>query len=217
MASNPRFCSPLPRWKELFSSWINIAEPKDLLEFNIFFDFRCIHGQADLVSQLHRHVLATLNQVPGFFVHLAQNALHYKSLLSFFGNIVAEPDHRGSSKSFNIKEALTPIISFARLYALRAGVSETNTVERLQRLGQLNVLSPGLPEEIAEAYQFLMTLRLRHQCEAVRTGQPFSNQIGIKSFTRIEESTLKEILAQVTGLQKRIAADFLGGAWTQSG
>ena len=62
-----------------------------------------------------------------------------------------------------------------------------------------------------------MSLRLRHQGEAVRAGLPLGNQIGIKSLTRIEEIMLKEVFAQVTALQKRIAADFLGGAWVQSG
>lgn len=217
MASSPRFCVSLPAWKELFSSWITTAEPKDLLEFNIFFDLRCVHGQAELVNQLRRHVMTELGRGPSFFVHLAQNALHQKPLLGFFGNIVAEPDDRGSAKSFSIKEAVTPIVSFARLYALRAAMTETNTFERLRRLGQSGVLSPSLYGEVALAYELLMSLRLRHQGEAVRAGLPIGNQIGIKSLTRIEEIMLKEIFAQVTALQKRIAADFLGGAWVQSG
>jgi CBS domain-containing protein len=217
MASNPRFCLPLPEWKELFSGWITTAEPKDLLEFNIFFDLRCVHGQAELVGQLRGHIAAELARNPNFFVHLAQNALQQKPLLGFFGNIVAEPDDRGSSKSFSIKEALTPIVSFARLYALRAAMAETNTFERLRRLGQSGVLSPSLHGEVALAYDLLMSLRLRHQAEAARAGLPLGNQIAIKSLTRIEEIMLKEVFAQVTALQKRIAADFLGGAWVQSG
>lgn len=217
MASNPRFCAPLARWKELFSGWINVAEPKDLLEFNIFFDFRSVYGQAELVSQLRQHVTSELAHTPGFFVHLAQNALYQKPLLGFFGNIVAEPDDRGSSRSFNIKEALTPIVSFARLYSLRSSIAETNTFDRLRRLGQAEILSPSLHQDVALAYQFLTSLRLRHQGEAVRAGLPPGNQIGIKALARIEETTLKEVFAQVTALQKRIATDFLGGAWVQSG
>jgi signal-transduction protein with cAMP-binding, CBS, and nucleotidyltransferase domain len=61
-----------------------------------------------------------------------------------------------------------------------------------------------------------MALRLRHQAESARAGLPPGNQIGIKSLSRIDEAMLKHILADVTGLQKRIANDFLGGAWVQS-
>jgi CBS domain-containing protein len=217
MANNPRFCVALGRWKELFSGWINVAEPKDLLEFNVFFDFRCVHGQPELATALRQHVMAELTRAPGFFVHLAQNALYHKPLLGFFGNIVAESGDRGSSKSFSIKEALTPIVSFARLYALRSGLVETNTFDRLRRLGQNGVLSPSLYEDVALAYQFLMSLRLRHQAETVRAGLPPSNQIGIESLARIEKTLLKQVFSEVTGLQRRIATDFLGGAWVQSG
>ena len=40
MAKNPKWCQPLSAWKNDFSSWIHAAEPEDLLQASIFFDFR---------------------------------------------------------------------------------------------------------------------------------------------------------------------------------
>jgi CBS domain-containing protein len=143
--------------------------------------------------------------------------LHHKPLLGFFGNIVAESGDGGSAKNFNVKEALAPIVSFARLYSLRAGLGETSTFDRIERLGREGILTQSLHDEVALAYQLLVSLRLRHQSEAIRSGLPPGNQIGIATLTRIEQTLLKEVLSQITGLQRRIASDFLGGAWTQSG
>jgi len=215
MAKNPRWCAPLAAWKEYFSGWINVAEPKDLLDFNTCFDFRCIHGDAGLAAALRQHTLSEIAHTPAFFAHLAQNALHHRSLLGFFGKIVAETDVHGSQRTFNIKEATAPIVSFARLYALRGGAAETNTFDRLGRLQDMGVLTRVTSEEISQAYQFLISLRLAHQMDSIRSGQVPTNHISIKALTQIEETLLKQIFSQIAAFQKKISFDFLGGEWAQ--
>ncbi|MCK7513919.1 MAG: hypothetical protein MZV70_64475 [Desulfobacterales bacterium] len=47
-------------------------------------------------------------------------------------------EHRNK---FDIKQAMLPIVDYARVYALKHGVAETNTLERLQLLMQKGVIS----------------------------------------------------------------------------
>ncbi len=45
MAMNPKWCQPLSTWKKYFSSWVAEADPQDLMEVGIFFDFNCRYGE----------------------------------------------------------------------------------------------------------------------------------------------------------------------------
>jgi PAS domain S-box-containing protein len=215
MANQERWCAPLDTWKEYFSSWVSAAEPKDLLGFNTFFDFRCVYGEQALATALRRQVLAELGRTNTFFVHLAKDALPQKPLLDFFGNIVARAGAESSERSFDIKEAVSPIVAFARLYALRHGDSSTNTFDRLEHLREGGVLSPDAHAEVFRAYDLLVGLRLRQQAAALAEGREPSNHVPLSSLTQIDQVMLKQVFSQTASLQKRIAFDFLGGAWTQ--
>ena len=84
MAQNPNWCQPLSVWKKFFSRWISSAEPQDMLEINIFFDFRCVFGDRALVDDLSNHIHATWRQYPLFISLLAENAFRYKPPMKIF-------------------------------------------------------------------------------------------------------------------------------------
>ncbi len=90
MASNPRWRRPLAAWERQFAEWITGATPQDLLEFNMFFDFRCVAGERELACALRRSIQAVMDDCPPFFLHFAQNALLYKPPIGLFGQIVTE-------------------------------------------------------------------------------------------------------------------------------
>ncbi|MGD8703765.1 MAG: DUF294 nucleotidyltransferase-like domain-containing protein, partial [Desulfosarcina sp.] len=140
MAKNPRWCQSLGQWKTYFSDWIYAAEAEDLLQASIFFDFRHGFGEASLIGELRRHLFNSLEGWSGFFRHMTENALHFKPPLGFFRNFVVESKgkHRNA---FDIKSAMTPIVDFARVYALRSSIEETNTLDRLHQLRIRKILS----------------------------------------------------------------------------
>ncbi|MEA3280509.1 MAG: DUF294 nucleotidyltransferase-like domain-containing protein, partial [Thermodesulfobacteriota bacterium] len=115
MAKNPKWCQPLSVWKEYFSTWIHAAEPEDLLQSSIFFDFRGGYGDKELIVQLRKYLFDSLGGWSGFFRHLTENTLHFKPPIGFFRNFVVESkgEHRDS---FDIKNAMMPIVDFARIY-----------------------------------------------------------------------------------------------------
>lgn len=206
MAGNPRWCQPSSEWRNYFSQWIGLAEPQNLLEFSTFFDLRCVHGEAALVAALKLHVRQEVAATPAFLGHLAQTAVQYKTPRGFFGNIVAD-----AHGSFNVKEAMAPLVNLVRLYALQHGLPDTSTFVRMRRLKDLGTLSGPAYEELSQGYDFLMTLRLRHQCERLVAGLPADNDIELKALTHIDESLLKQVFSQITLLQKKVGFEFLGG------
>jgi PAS domain S-box-containing protein len=208
MASNPKWCQPLSRWRQYFTDCVTAANPQDLLDVNIFFDFRCVHGEAGHVTELRQllhDLLASGQHV--FFFHLAQSTLQFKPPRGFFGNIQLDTsgDHPAT---FNIKSAIIPLVNFVRMYALRHHLAETNTLERLARLRDQGVLVPSSHDELAQAYTALMQMRLIHQAGQIARGEPPDNHINLSELTQLERSVLKKVFADITVFQARLETDF---------
>ncbi len=209
MAQNPRWCQPLTVWRQYFADWVQRAEPQQLLEFSIFFDFRPVAGASELARELRTHVTALLSHRPAFFLYLSQEVLAYKPPVGLFGRILRAGDAGGQ---FNIKDALAPLVASTRLYALRGGVDSTNTVERLAELLETGVLSQSSHDETLAAYVTLTRLRLEHQATALDAGESPDNTISRRRLTPTEETLLNQALAQIAAVQERISHDFGGGA-----
>ena len=210
MARNPDWTQPLSVWKDYFSSWIFKAGAGDLLEASIFFDFRGGYGDMDLIRNLKKFLSDSLIGWAGFFRHLTENALYYKPPLGFFGNILVESkgEHRNA---FDIKAAMMPVIDFARIYALKHGLEETNTQERLFRLHMEKVLTWSEYNELEQAYSFMTHLRFRHQVrQAMEEERPPDNFVNLKKLSRIERTMLKEIFRRLDKFQSKLSIDFTG-------
>jgi CBS domain-containing protein len=110
----------------------------------------------------------------------------------------------------NIKDAMLPIVNFARLYALKNNIEDTNTVDRLQGLFRTSVLKKDSYNELMQAYDFLMLLRYKHQARLISEHKEPDNFINIKDLTHIELTTLKQAFSHIAMVQKRIKFDFPG-------
>jgi CBS domain-containing protein len=209
MAKNPKWCQSLSTWKSYFSDWIHTAEGEDLLRASIFFDFRGGYGDFELIDALRRHLFNSLKGWVGFFRHLTENALYFKPPLGFFRNFLVESKgmHRDE---FDIKSAMTPIVDFARIYALHNRIEETNTLERLAYLRRKEVLTQKEYEELEKAYSFLLQLRFVRQLTTIVEKSKPDNYINPKDLTRIEQKMLKEIFLRVVNFQSKLEVEFIG-------
>jgi CBS domain-containing protein len=106
---------------------------------------------------------------------------------------------------------MTPIVDFARIYALKNGIKETNTQERLYQLYLKSVLTWQDYNEIDQAYSFMMQLRFVRQVASVidERAQP-DNYINPKKLSRIEQTMLKEIFRKIEKIQLKLGFEFTG-------
>ncbi|MCL5734200.1 MAG: DUF294 nucleotidyltransferase-like domain-containing protein [Actinobacteria bacterium] len=209
MAKNPHWNQPESVWRSEFSHWIHDAGPQELLELNMLFDFRCVAGDGQMARSLRTSVLDEMQAYPLFFLHFAQNALLYKPPLNLLGNI--QTTSAEGTRALSLKEALMPIVNFARLYALNYRVDSTNTLDRLAELRDRGVVSRESYEEMVPDYETLMQIRLRRQATAIEQGLKPSNLIPPHELTSAEEIKLKKLFAIAVDLRKKISFDFLGG------
>ncbi len=211
MASNPRWCRSLPDWLSGFDEWVHKSEPQEITDFSIFFDFRTVYGDADLTHELRRAIHASLRDQPAFFHLFAQNALLFKPPFRLLGNIYLSGGATEHAGEINLKDAMMPMVSFARLYALRHQINQTHTLERIEALTERNIILPASRDEIAAAYDFLMQLRLQTQLAAIQAGRPPHNVIHPGKLGHIQKELLKQAFAQIAAVQKKVSYDFLGG------
>jgi len=210
MAQNPQWCQPLARWKKYFTEWIHTAEPEALLQASIFFDFRGAYGDMDLVSNLRQHLFASLKGWPGFFRHMAENALYFTPPIGFFRNFLVESkgEHRDT---FNIKAAMQPVVDYARIYALNNRIAETNTFERIDQLLERKKISIPEHNELQTAYSYLLQQRFANQVKsAMDDNSEPDNYINPKHLSRIEQTMLKEIFKRIEKFQGKLSFDFTG-------
>ena len=212
MSSNPVWCKPLEAWKRDFNRWITTPESQEMLDLSIFFDFRLIYGESQLVQALRSHVSVSLQDRSDFFHLFAKQAQKFKPpSRGISGGLLGMGSGESSDRELNLKDLIMPIVNFARLYALKNNILQTNTLERLSSLANHGILSTNTFEELSTAYEYVMLLRVKNQILQIDSGQQPDNCVQLGKMTDLHQTRLREMLAQNSILQKRISFDFLGG------
>ena len=209
MARNPKWCQPLTIWKKYFNQWISSSTPQAIIDTSIFYDLRLLEGDNRLVYDLLDHISKIEHNRSVFLYHLAQSILSLKPPISFFGNFIVESGDEHKS-SFDIKQVITIVTGFLRVYALRNKLKVVNSLERLQGLVEIGKFSNEDQKGITDTYNYLMTLRLKHQLELLQKGKEPDNYINPKRISEIERSMLKKIFSKLTDLQSKMGFDFKG-------
>ncbi len=212
MANNTKWCQPLDSWRGIFSRWIRKAEGHEAMDFMTLFDLRCVFGRETLVRRLRMHIYEEVTEAPWFFMQAAQNAIHFKTPLRIFGNIVTAGRAAEKTGHLDIKAAMMPIVCYARLYALKHKLYCTATAERLSDLNDQGIILPSRYHDLLTAFETLMRLRLRHQVEAIQAGGMPDNLIKVSWLGHIDEAVLKECFSEIDRIQQGISREFLGGA-----
>ncbi|MCK4563951.1 MAG: cache domain-containing protein, partial [Verrucomicrobia bacterium] len=210
MAANPKWCLSISEWKNKFSKWMLEATPESILEVNVFFDLRCVHGDGELVRELRDHVQSLSRQNPEFFIHYAKNCLGYKAPLGLLGRIRTEK--RGNEKTIKVKECIKPIETFARIYALKHGIQDPGTLARLRCLREQEVLQDETLREMVYVFDYLWQLRFFNQISAQVALSADTDELDIEKLTDIERDNLQTVLSRIPVFQTRLSYDFLGVA-----
>jgi len=210
MAKNPKWCQPLTVWRNYFHGWIRAANPQDILHSSIHFDFRGVWGDLFLAEELQNFLFQSVNSWPGFLRNLTENTLFFKPPINFFGKLLVEK--KGPYQGcFDMKLALLPIIDFARIYALKNGIAETNTHKRLFRLHKLGVLADKDYQDLVQTYSYLMRLRFTRQITVIiDEEQEPDNFINPSQLSYLDRALLKKAFSRIEQFKKRLSFDFIG-------
>jgi CBS domain-containing protein len=208
MASNSRWRQSGTVWQEYFDRWIRQPDPEEILHATIFFDFRAGFGERSLAEDLRSHLCAEAGRNEIFLMQLAGDLMKSRPPLSFFRNLIVEKDGEHRRKMDIKTRGLAPFVDFARLFALKYSLRETNTLERLRMLAGLNHIPRDLYTETSEAYEFIMQLRLVHQLHMLEQDLEPDNYINPADLSDLEKQTLKDAFRVINRLQNYVKLEF---------
>jgi CBS domain-containing protein len=96
-------------------------------------------------------------------------------------------------------------VFLARCYGLEVGCAARATLDRLDAAVEAGLLSADTRESVAQAYRFLLGLRLRHQLRMLSEGGTPSHVVRLADLSAIERSRLKESFRAIRRWQERAA------------
>jgi len=210
MASNPEWCQSLPTWKRHISTWISRPTAGALLSSVIFFDFRPLHGETQFAAQLRDHLVAAISRTPAFLGFMANQLVQNRPPIGFFKNFVVEKNSEHRDKLDLKLKGVVPLVDLLRFFSLEKGVRETGTLERLHALRGSHTIVAEHADELEQAFEFIMLLRIHHQYGQIsRNGEP-DNFIDPKSLSNLERKTLREAFQLISHIQDLVIERYRG-------
>lgn len=209
MATNPELCLSFSEWDHLFVQIISNPDPFALLKASIYFDFRSIYGDEPLVESLWQDLIKKIQHSRGFLRHLAESNIEagrppiytvewkFRSLLSL------------SLPPVNLKrQALTPLVMSIRTLALSEGITETHTLSRIDSIVERKGMPANMAEAVANAYDFIMLLKIRQNFEHQTRSNSIVNELQTKLLNPLQRNFLYETLKTICELQDYVYGKF---------
>lgn len=201
MATNKQWRQTQKRWGKYFTTWVDTPDPKALLNGSVFFDLDTIYGDSSLLNDVRQNMLNKTKGNSLFIAHLSKNALGFRPPLGFFRDFVLIQNGKHKSTLDLKHNGTAPIVDLARIYALKEGIAAVNTIERIQQAAGTPSLTKASAASLIDAFEFLATLRMKHQANKLQQNEDPSNYMSPKDISKLEREHLKDAFKVIKILQ----------------
>ena len=181
--------------------------PDEAAQMNlaIFYDAAAVAGDETLLAEAKGYLLGRLQDNQMFFTAFARPALAFDAPSGLFGGLF----ERRRNDAVDIKKAgIFPIVHGVRALALETHMAETNTTERIWALADKGVLDRAMAGELADAFAFLSTLRLKAGVGTSLSGTQTDNFVHTETLGKLDRDQFKDCLALVKKFKELLAYHF---------
>ena len=209
MASNPQWCLSLSEWRRRFALWIDEPDPQALLNASIFFDFRPIHGNHAVVAELRAWLAHYAADRGRFLLPDGAERADRASRRSASCAISRWPAAESTRDTLDLKvNGVQLFVESARIFALAAGVTATNTLERFAGVAKARNLSPVDVDAWVRGVSLHPAPAPALNAAQQARGLPLHNHLDPATLNDLDRRILKEALRQARKLQSRLTRDF---------
>ncbi len=198
------------KWRDSFQDWVDRLKMKikygsgtiTLLDIILLMDARVVAGEMALGGRFIDTLKNLLKKSPSILAEVAKSAVLMPVALGFLRRFRTERSghHKGG---FNLKlKGWAPVVLTLRALAMKYGVKETNTFDRIRALEGMDLLSPAIARDLEEAYGVLLTIHVRNQIESIRLRKNFNNFFNPTKLSERERAELRDSLIRVELVQK---------------
>jgi CBS domain-containing protein len=206
LASSRRFSRALVEWERAAAAWAAKLDYEAVIIMSAIADGRSVSPN-DVVGSRLVEAFSSGPDQEQLRRRLAILALAHRPPAGFVRDFVVE--HSGAHKGLlDIKHGgLRPIVDLARwaMIAARLPVA-TSTVARLDTAEAAGTLEADEAAVLRDAFELITAVRMRHQVEQLRAGQPPTDHIDPNDLTGLTRRYLKEAFQEVGQVQRGLEA-----------
>jgi CBS domain-containing protein len=195
MLSNPQWRNSLSEFGQMTRQWLLIPSPDSLMNLAIFMDAHAVCGDAQLLEKLRDGIMNLATDNDAMLARFASAIDSFGSSQGWWNRLLLRGD---GEQVLNLKkEGVFALVHGVRSMALECHLRETGTIERIHALVKLGTLSAEVGDEISEALQFLMGLKLKVGLLEVEMDRPVSGSVELAKLSSLDRDLLKDALSSV--------------------
>jgi CBS domain-containing protein len=199
MAKNAEWRGSLATWRERVGYWIGRSNPQDLLNVDIFFDLRCVHGDGGMADALWRGAFDAAKGRADFAKLLVEAAGVAEPALGWFGRFKTEQGRVDLKKA-----GLFGIVSAARALAICHHVVELATPARLDGLKARLPDAESLLDTLKDAHGVFIEMILAQQLDDIGRGVAATNTVAVDRLSARDRTRLRIALESIAHLQDMV-------------
>ncbi len=205
MAMNRECRHSLEGWRQRIAGWADHPEPVNLLNADIFYDFRPVHGDFALAGQLRDVAVEAARSRP-FLAMLSAELSDMGTPLGPFGNFRTEQGRVDLKKG-----GLLPLISAARVMALHDGSTALDTHRRLEAAVAAGHLNHEDEVQLKDALELLLRAVLGQQIADIKAGVAPSTRVLVARLDGLTRRRLKEALRRIAHVDWTVRESLTAG------
>ena len=206
MVSNPYWRNTVLGYQKKIQGWSDTLSEEGLMGLSIFLDAHCVAGDETLLRECRTFLFDHFEGRSDVLAHLAKATLAFETPLSLFsGFVLGKAEHESE---FDIKKGgIFAMVHGIRILSLEHKIELTNTTERIKELNNLGVFDKRFASELIEAYDTLLSIRLRFIL-AQKQGSSEQNYVNPKLLSKADRDLLKDAFKIVNTFKKFLTYHF---------
>jgi CBS domain-containing protein len=211
MANNPKWATTLRGYRDAVRTWVATPGEQALIDVAIFYDAAPVAGRADLAARAKQALFEEVEGNAAFHARFARAIDMFNDDGAggqgggFLGGLFGG---RGEARLDVKKAGIFPLMHGVRALALERRLEETNTVQRIRRLTDLGLFDRARGQELADAFAYLLGLRLSARLERLRLHQTPDNLVDTAQISKLERDLLKDSLQIVKRFKEVVRHHF---------
>ncbi|KKI93846.1 hypothetical protein WQ54_02000 [Bacillus sp. SA1-12] len=191
MSSNRLWCQSIADWKQQLFKWMDEQTWESIRYLQIFYDSRSLVGEKKYVDELKQSIFSYQKQHHKLLQRFLDNVQHIKHSVGLLGQLYVETGGKYEGCIDIKKAAFLPYVNAIRLLAIKEGLVETSTLERIQRLCEKETYRNEL---IQYQHNFEKLLEYRLLVFANAESYDDIHYLNIRKLSKYERKEIKNIL-----------------------
>ena len=207
MVSNPLWSQTVDDFVAQLRRWVFTPDPDSPMHLGIFFDAVAVAGDGELLARAKREFIAMMAGETAAIAHFAKAIDQFPGPGGVISSILATV---GREEPIDLKKSGTfPIVHGIRSLAIEKGLTETSTVERIQKIAEGHLFDEAFARELSEAFGYFVELRLRSQLRAHLAGTTEGESLLRPSdLTTLDRDLLRDALRVVKRFREIVRSHF---------